>query len=245
MIKLSAIVLTKNEEQNIAKCLTSLKFCDQIIVIDDNSTDKTVSIAHKFGAEVYNHGLKNNFSAQRNFGLTHSKNDWVLFIDADEIVTTLLAKEVRESIDSSDIDGYFIKRSDYWLGRKLKYGEFGQVCLLRLGRKTKGGWVRSVHEHWLINGETSILKHSLEHYPHPSVKEFLKHINFHSNLHAKENKNEGKKASFWKILVFPLAKFLKNFIFQGAILDGTHGFVAAVLMSFHSFLAWSEQWETK
>lgn len=235
---ISAVVLTKDEEKNLQECLESIKWCDEILVIDDNSTDKTVEIAKKFGAKVFIHSLNNNFAQQRNFGLQKAKGEWVLFLDADERVTPELRAEISNfQFPISNYDGFYLKRQDFWGGRLLKHGEQGQVRLLRLGKKGKGEWRREVHEVWEIKGETKELKNPILHYPHQTITEFLEHENQQSTIHAETLKKEGIKPSLFRIIANPLGKFIQNYIFRLGFLDGTPGIIVALMMSFHSFLA--------
>ena len=241
-MNLSAVVLTKNEESNIEKCLENLNFCDEVVVIDDNSVDATTKVARKFGARIYSHALQGDFANQRNFGLKKTKGKWVLYVDADERVSKALAEEIIEAIKSSEFSGYYLNRSDIWLGKKLIGGEWGTTKLLRLARKEAGKWERRVHESWDIKGSTKALKSPLWHYPHKNMKAFVNQVAYYSELHASENLKEGKKASFSKVICYPLAKFFNNFFLRSGYKDGTRGFVFAIMMSFHSFLAWSKQW---
>ncbi len=242
---ISAVVLTKNEEKNIAQCLQSLMWCDEVVVIDDNSRDLTVEIAKKHGAVVWKRSLENNFAAQRNFGLAKASGDWVLFIDADEIVTPALSEEITLVTRKSDnlITGYLIKRQDVMWGRELRYGESGNIKLLRLAKKTSGKWKRAVHEEWQMgHRETGELENPLMHYPHQTISEFISDIDRYSTLHAQELAKEGKSANILKVMMWPKLKFLQNWVLRFGFLDGTAGFVFALLMSFHSYLAWSKLW---
>lgn len=246
---LSAIVLTKNEEHNLIACLKSLHFVSEIVVIDDCSTDKTLVIAKKFKARIYIHSLNNNFSAQRNYGLKHAHGEWVLFVDADEQVSPSLAKEIVRTItNNSKIEGYFIRRIDIIWNKKISHGEmgsfgsFGKGSILRLARKNAGKWKRRIHEVWNIRGETGILLNELHHFPHQTYREFLSDISERAFLHAQSNSEEGKNSSVVKIIFWPIGKFLYNFIFKFGFLDGIEGFIIAITMSFHSFIAWSFLW---
>jgi len=234
---ISAVILVKNEEKNLQNCLESIKWCDEILVIDDNSTDKTPEIAKKFGAKGIIHSLNNNFAQQRNFGLAQAKGEWVLFLDADEIISPELKKEIQEETKANQYDGFYLKRQDFFGGRALKYGETANVRLLRLGRKGKGEWRREIHEVWEIKGETEELKNPILHYPHQTLSDFIDHINFHSTLHAQALKKEGVRPSLWRIIFYSKAKFIQNYIFRLGFLDGTPGIIVALMMSFHSFLA--------
>lgn len=245
-INFSAIILAKNEAENIGRCLDSLNFCDEVIVIDDASIDKTAAIAKKKGAKVFTKKLKGNFAQQRNFALKKAKGQWLLFVDADEVIPPGLAQEIKTSIRQKEVvTGYYLIRRDFLFGRQLKYGESGQNKLLRLAKKGSGKWQRSIHETWIVKGKTKILKESLIHYPHPTIREFVEHLNFHTSLHAKENLNEGKKPTLLKVIFYPILKFIHNFILKKGFLDGTEGFLAASFMSWHSFLAWSKAWLAK
>lgn len=244
---ISAVILTKNEEKNILECLHSLRWCDEIIVIDDYSEDKTIDLINKWKTKevkVYKHHLANNFSAQRNYGLTKASGNWVLFVDADERVTSSLQYEILSLINASveNINGYLIKRKDIIWGKELKHGETNKIKILRLAKRTSGEWKGNVHEVWCINGKTAILKNPLIHYPHRTLNDFLKEVNYYTDIRAKELYQQRRKVKFWSIIFFPSAKFIQNYIFRLGFLDGMRGLIIAVLMSFHSFLVRGKLW---
>lgn len=242
-MNLSTVILSKNEEENIKECIESVSFCDEVILVDDNSIDKTRQIAKNLGAKIFIRSLDNDFAAQRNFGLEKARGSWVLFVDADERVPISLKEEILKKIsDSPGVMGYFVRRSDILFGRSLKYGETGNVRLLRLARRAGGKWRRKVHEFWDIIGRTQELFNPLLHYPHPSLREFLSEVNWMSSLHAEENKKEGKRSNLLKILIWPKIKFIDNYIIKLGFLDGDLGFIVALMMSIHSFLAWGKLW---
>lgn len=233
---ISAVILTRNEEKNIIDCIESLYFCNEIVIIDDVSTDRTVEIAKKAGAIVYEHELNNNFSKQRNFGLEKAKNEWILFIDADERISVDLKNEIKYKILKKGINGYSIKRSDFFYGKELFHGETSSISLVRLGKKNHGLWDGAVHEEWKINGKISILDTPLLHYPHPTINEFLLEINFYTDLNAMELFNKGIRATWYDVIIYPVAKFIHNFIIRAGFQDGVAGMIIAIMMSFHSFL---------
>lgn len=246
---ISAIVLTKNEEKKIEECLVMLEWCDEIIIVDDYSEDKTIekiqnSKVQNYNSKfkIYKRRLNEDFAAQRNYGLEKARGDWVFLIDADERVTNELRKEILQKITQIDRAGFYLKRKDFLFGKWLKYGETGKVRLLRLAKKNAGRWVRPVHEVWRIEGKVGELKNPLLHYPHQTIKEFLEDINFYTTLNAQVFFKEGIKASFWQILVYPLAKFVKNYFFHLGFLDGMPGLLQAIFMSFHSFLTRAKLW---
>lgn len=241
---ISAVILTKNEEKNIGACLDSIAWCDEKIVVDDHSEDKTVEIAKKKGAKVFSRAMHNDFSDQRNFALSKAAGDWIFFIDADERVSSALWYEIMqhtsESID--DYSGFYVKRQDTMWGKVLHHGETGNVILLRLARKGAGKWEGNVHERWNVKGKTTVLKNSLDHFPHSTVTEFLKEINFYTDLRAEELFKKKTNANWLSIIAYPKAKFILNYIFRGGFLDGLPGLVVAILMSFHSFLVRGKLW---
>lgn len=244
-MKISAVILTKNEEKNIKECLGSLKWTDEIIVIDDNSEDKTVEIARKMGAKIYSRVLSDDFSKQRNFGVEQATGDWILFIDADERISQGLAYEISNTLrfsDSNKHNGYYLKRLDSMFGKELKYGEVGNINLLRLAKKDSGKWEGKVHEEWKIEGEVGYLKNTILHYPHKTIREFLEEINFYTDLKAKELYAQGKHVHPASIIFYPLFKFFVNYFLKRGFKDGIEGLILAVLMSLHSFLVRAKQW---
>lgn len=127
-------------------------------------------------------------------------------------------------------------------GKELKHGETGNVKLLRLAKRDAGLWVRAIHEIWEIKGRVGELKNPLLHYPHQTLREFIADIDWMSTLHAEENKKEGKRSDLFKIIFYPKLKFIDSWILKLGFLDGTPGFIVAIMMSLHSFLAWSKLW---
>lgn len=240
-MKITAVVITKNERNNIEKCLKSLLWCDEVLVIDDYSTDKTRSLALKLGTKVYTRALNNNFAAQRNYGLEKAKNNWVLFIDADEITSKELKKEISSSLKQNH-SGYLIKRIDYWKGKKLTHGETGNTYILRLAKKNSGTWKRSVHEYWDIKGSVAKLNHPIIHYPHKSVSDFISGIEMYSTIHAQEIYSECKRSNMFQLIFRPIGKFMNNYIVRKGFLDGTPGLIVAIVMSYHTYLSWSKLW---
>lgn len=235
MPMLSAIVLTYNDELTLERTLLSLAWCDEVIVIDDYSTDKTVSIAKKNHATVHQHHVDGDFAAQRNFGLEKANGDWVLFVDSDEVVSPRLADEIQKSLEI-DCAGFILRRNDWMFDRVLRHGETSKVRLLRLAKKGKGTWKRPVHEIWDVTGEVGILSQPLDHFPHPDVTQFIKEINWYTTINAKHLFAQKKKTSVWEIIFYPAAKFFVDYIWYLGFLDGTPGAIVAISMSFHSFL---------
>lgn len=243
-MKISAVILTKNEEKNLEQCLSHLQFCDELVVIDDYSSDRTIAIAKKYGAKVIQRHLNFDWASQRNFGIANSQHDWILFVDADEVISERLANEIISIPDITTSKGFVFRRADYFLGKLLKHGESGKVQLTRLGKRKAGLWKRKVHEYWDIDNVKK-LSNPIFHYPHRTLSDFILSLNIMAQVHAEENLLEAKGTSVFKSVFWPIGKFVQNYIFRLGFLDGVHGFVFAVMMSFHSFLAWSSNYLKK
>ena len=249
-MKITAVVLTKNEEKNIERCLKSIGFCDEIIVVDDYSTDKTVEIVHKINVgvghdrpviKIFKKQLKKDFAEQRNFGLNKVSNEWILFVDADEEVSEELKKEIVLLFHGSIVkeNAFLIKRRDYFWNQELKFGEIKKVRnqgIVRLVKKNSGTWMGSVHEVFYTAKNIGQLNGFINHYPHPTSKEFINDINYYSSIRAEELFNRGVKTNIFEIIFFPFGKFIYNYFLNFGFLDGPAGFTYAFMMSFHSFL---------
>lgn len=252
-LQITAIILAKNEEKHIARCVKSVAFCDEILVINDNSTDGTIDAINNLAnrkIKVISHSLNNNFSQARNFGLEKAQNEWVLFIDADEKISEALAFEVSNVIYNwgnkveNEYSGFYIRRFDHIWGKNLRYGESG-IKLIRLAKKNAGKWTNKVHEKWQIKGKVGILKNPLIHYPHQTVAEFLKDINFYTNIRTEELYTKNTRVYWWSIVFYPMNKFIVNYFLKRGFLDGIHGLIFAIIMSFHSFLVRGKLWLKK
>ncbi len=257
---ISAVILTKNEEKNIEACLNSLKWCDEIIIIDDCSEDGTVkkinnerdrafgerSLLSQSEIKIFERHLAGDFAAQRNFGLEKATGEWILFVDADERVTEQLREEILKQVQNDkqqNLSGFYIKRKDFLFSRGLNHGETGNIRFLRLAKKGSGRWTRAVHETWQVRGEILELDNPLLHYPHQTIKEFLEDINFYTDLNAQTFYKQGVRAGSLEILFYPAAKFIRNYFLKLGFLDGLPGLLSAILMSFHSFLTRAKFWQ--
>jgi glycosyltransferase involved in cell wall biosynthesis len=220
-----------------------------MVIVDDFSNDRTIEVIkslkqHK--TEIYQREIDGDFAAQRNFGIEKAKEEWIFFVDADERVTPDLRREINDIlIDEKNKplhNGFYVKRSDYIWGKELKYGETGSIKLLRLAKKNKGKWIGTVHEGWQVEGNLGELDFPLLHYPHQSISQFLDEINFYTDLRASQLYKEGVNIRNRQIILYPLGKFLLNFIVKFGFLDGIRGLIFALMMSFHSFLVRAKLW---
>lgn len=232
---LTAIILAKNEEETIGRCISSLGFCDEILVVDDNSADKTVNVAKKLKAKVISHQME-DYGVQRNWALDQVRSGWTLFVDADEVVSQELGASIQEVVKKNEANGYMLRRTDFIWNHKFKFGDVGNVWLTRLARKGAGVWVGTIHENWKVDGRVGKLQGDLNHYPHQTVVEFLKHINRYSTLKANQFYKDNRRTNIFEIVLGPIWRFIYLFFCRFGFLDGTAGFVHAMLMSFYMFL---------
>ncbi len=244
-MKITAIVLSKDEEKNIIDCLDSLEFADEIIVVDDNSKDRTFEILKEREKDdkrlkLFQRSLDNNFSSQRKFAIDKAKNNYIFFLDADERAPKELVEEMR--MLEPFYAGYLVKREDFMWGKKLRFGETGSIWLLRLFDKRKGELKGMVHETWETKDRVGRLSFPIYHYPHPTINEFLKDINFYTDIRAKELYQKKVKSGFVQIILYTKAKFFVNYFFKLGFLDGIEGLMHAILMSFHSFMVRGKLW---
>jgi len=247
---ISILLLTHNEEKNLLKYWTWLdksKRINEIIVIDDNSDDKTIEIlkkleTKKIKVKIFERGLENNFSNQRNFGIEKTTNNLVLWLDADEKPSNSLIRFLNH-IDNLQYKNYAFKRNDIFISNELKHGENASQYFLRFFNKKYGCFTGAVHEIWQSPKEIENKKIHIHHYPHQSLKSFIKKINFYSDIRAQELYDQNQKSSLFQIFFYPLGKFIQNYFFKLGFLDSTPGIIMALGMSFHSFLVRAKLWQ--
>ena len=246
MSKLSLVVITKNEENNIARCLDSVPMASEKIVIDSMSTDKTKTIAESRGAKVILREFK-GFREQKQFGCEQAVNDWILILDADEALSPELHKEISGLISSgfskSNYDAFDIPRRSFHLGRWIKHGGWHPDYQRRLFNKTRAKWdSQEIHEN-LIARNTHKLKNSILHWVFDDLFDQIETNNRYSTMGANELLRKGKSFSLLKLIFKPWGKFIECYFVKLGILDGIPGFVIAVGAAYSIFLKWAKLWE--
>lgn len=246
-IKISSIVIAKDEEKNIRRCIESqIPAIDDIVVmVDSRTTDCTAQIAASFNSvNVETIGFI-GYAKTKSYALTKTKYDWVLWIDADEELTPELVAELREFKNvQPKFDAYDVARRAYFLDKWIKHSGWYPVRVIRLFNKKYASFnEKAVHEHLDINGEIGHLKNDLNHYTDPSIEHYFKKFNEYTSLAAKELNDNGKKASFSDLVLRPIFLFLKMYIFRAGFLDGMHGFILAIFSSAYVFTKYSKLWE--
>ncbi|MCX6730292.1 MAG: glycosyltransferase family 2 protein [Candidatus Roizmanbacteria bacterium] len=238
MKNISAIIIAKNEEKKIAQAVRSLSFCSEILVVNDESSDETEKRAQEAGAQVVTKA-KVDFAEQRNWAMSQAKNEWVLFIDADEEVTNELQTEIAKLQSEDTVVAYSLPRRDFFWDTELKFGETQKARntgIIRLMKKGSGSWVGAVHEVFVPTGEVKKLSGYINHNSHESLSSFIQDVNEYSTIRANELEKQGKKFSLLELIFLPFVKFIYTYFILGGLFDGAAGFVYSFVMSFHSFL---------
>jgi glycosyltransferase involved in cell wall biosynthesis len=241
MEKISVIIITKNEEIDIVNCLESVKWADEIIIVDSESRDNTISLAKKYTDKIY---IKKwtGFAPQKSYALSLASNGWVLSIDADEVITDELKNEIL-NLDFSSADGYYIKRRIYFLGKLITSKIFDRDYQLRLFRKSKTHVINvPVHEGFEVNGTIKKLNNYLNHFTYSNLHEAIEKINLYSTLSA-EKKAKDKKITGFSIFSHSISAFAKFFISYKGYKDKMHGFLVSWLHSFITMQIYMKAWE--
>lgn len=231
---ITAILLHKNAHELLKKAVESVQWCSEIIILDDQSAHAPQNIATQFYAKLLTRKL-DSFADQRNFALQHATQPWVFFLDSDEVVSATLRIEMLNAITQSH-DAYLIPRQDTFMGNILRFGETSSLTFLRLAKKDAGQWSRVVHERWNVQGSIGVLRAPIVHAPHASLSTFIDKINRYTDLEVAERKKQHKAFSWFELLVYPILKFIYNFVFRLGFLDGFPGFCMAYMMSVHSLV---------
>lgn len=244
-MKISAIVITFNEEENIADALGSLKWADEIVVVDSESTDRTVEIALRFTDRIIVRSWP-GYSAQKNFAQEQASHDWVFSLDADERVSDELAGEIERIKNESEpsASGYEMPRLVNYLGRWIKHSGWYPDYKLRLYDRRVSRWQGDyVHESVKVNGHVGRLKGDLLHFTVRNAAEHHARIDRYTTLAAAQAHADGKRATVAAMLLSPLATFIRSYFFKLGVLDGLHGLIIARFAAYYTFLKNLKLWE--
>ncbi len=242
---ISAAIITFNEEENIGRTLESLKnFANEIIIIDSGSSDKTIAIARKYGAIVFIEEWK-GFSSQKNSLIPKCNSEWILFLDADEVLTEGLKNSIIFNLSSeTPFTGYYIKRKTHYLGKLLKHSWQPDLKLRLVNKKAKPKWIgNEIHEKLVIEGESGILDSYLIHYSYKDIYHHFTKTLKYSLISASDYYNSGKKFLFFNLIINPIVAFARMYFINRAMLDGIRGLIAAFSSAFYTFMKYIHLWE--
>ncbi len=247
MVKLSSIIIAKNEEANIKRCIESQLDCiDEIVVlVDSESTDRTLEVVKSYSQVKYEVTEWYGYAKTKQHAISLCSNDWVFWIDADETITDNLNEELKLFKNSEPThSAYSVARRAYFLGRWIKHSGWYPGRVERLFNKHKAVFSdKDVHEHLEINGTIGELKYDLNHYTDPSIKHYFEKFNNYTSLAASELNKRSKSFSFADIIIRPPVLFFKMYILKLGFLDGIQGFILAVFSSAYVFTKYTKLWE--
>lgn len=237
-MKISATVITFNEEDNIAEALESLAWADEIIVVDRQSTDRTVEIARRFTDRVYVREWP-GYSAQKNFAADQARNDWVFSLDSDERVSPELAAEIARLKQAPDLEaaGFEMPRLAFYLGRWIKHSGWYPDRKLRLYDRRRARWRGDyVHESLEVTGTVERLSGHILHYTVRSASDHHKRLDRYTTLAAEQAHADGKRGSAVSLVLAPVSAFIRSYVWKLGFLDGIQGFVIARFAAHYAFL---------
>jgi len=241
---ISCCIVCYNEEQNIRRCLESVKWCDELVIIDSFSSDRTVEICQAYTSRVIQRAWP-GYVEQKRFALAQATHEWVLNVDADEEVSPELRDEIVAVLRRNDpaVDGFYVPRLVYYLGRWWWRGWYPGYRL-RLFRKPKVRWGGvNPHEKVLLRGQADRLDGNLYHYTYEDISDHLQAINGLTEVAAREMALRGKSAGVARMLLHPFWRFLRFYFLRGGIRDGMPGFFVAAISAFYVFLKYAKVWE--
>jgi glycosyltransferase involved in cell wall biosynthesis len=241
--KLTAIIPTFNEAHNIARCLDSVRWADEVVVVDSFSTDSTVDICKKYGVRVLEHEYVNSAS-QKNWVLPQASNRWVLIVDADERVTDSLQDEISGLLEGGpEYEGYWIRRRNCFMGREIRHCGWERDKVLRLFDKTKGRYEeKHVHAEVVLQGEIGFLRSLLLHDSYKDFSIYLAKLDRYSDWGAQDVAQRGASWVIARLLFRPPARFVRMYVVQLGFLDGIQGFILCVLAAVSVFMKYSKLW---
>ncbi len=244
MKRLSVCVITQNEAERLRPCLESVAWADEIVVVDAESSDKTVMIAREFTDHVHVRPWP-GFAAQKNFALAQATGDWILSLDADERVTPELRGEIEDVLRAEGAAaGYSIPRRNIFWGRWVRHGRLYPDWQLRLFRRGRGRFVGlEVHESVQVDGIVGRLRAPLLHTSYRDLSDLLSRFDRYSTLAAEDRIRRGRRVTVLDLALRPLGRFLSAYVLHGGFLDGWRGFFLAALYAHYVFVRSVKVWE--
>jgi glycosyltransferase involved in cell wall biosynthesis len=244
--KLSVTIIARNEEARIGDCLESVRWADEIVVIDTGSADRTLEICHKYTPSVYSHPWQ-GYAPTKNAALELATGDWILSLDADERVSAGLHAEIaalQQQPMATLADGYAMPRRNYLWGRWLRHGSLYPDYQVRLFKRGRGGFkARRVHESVAIDGRVERLRHPIEHHSYRGLGDVIQRLDRYTDLAALDLRDQGQPFRVTALITRPIGRFLRNYALKQGFRDGIPGLIMAVSYAYSVFAREAKLWE--
>lgn len=242
--KVSVAIITKNEEHNIRSCLKSIRWADEIVVVDSGSSDATPNICRDFGCRVVETSWL-GFAKTKQLAVDHCSHEWVFVLDADEVVSDKLQSAIPLVINNTGFHAFRIKRNSFYLGKAIRYSGWGSDYTLRLFRKDSGRFNNKlVHESVVMHeGTTGKIHDPIFHYTYPRVGSHIEKMVVYARLGAEQHYANGRRCNLFMPLFSGMFKFVKMYIMKAGIFDGKEGLILALNASFGEYLKYLLLWE--
>jgi glycosyltransferase involved in cell wall biosynthesis len=245
-MSIAGIVITKDEERNIAACLDSLRWVDELIVVDAQSRDRTVALARQYTDRVFVRPWP-GYGPQKNFAFDQAVSDWVLIVDADERVTEPLREEIQRLLAAGvapDVAGFEIPRRNFFYGRWIRGGGISPDYQLRLFRRSAGQYDDVLlHERLHLTGRIVRLTQPLDHYSMPGIRDHVRKMARYTTLGALEKLKVQQRVTWMTLAAHHLGTILKTYLLRGGYRDGVHGIIVALFAGMHTFVKYAKAWE--
>ncbi len=237
-------MITKNEEKNLPESLESVRdLVDEIIVVDSGSDDNTVKIAQNFGAKVFQRNF-DSFSNQKNYALSLASNEWVLHLDADEVLSEQLKNEIKNTLDRTEYDGFYLVRANFFLKKQMKHAGLGREARLRLAKKSLSKYVGGIiHEELSVEGRLGYMNNLFYHYTCQTLDNYFIKFDKYTTLGAVKMYENNKKFYITDLFFRPVIEFVKRYALRMGFLDGIEGFIWAALGMYYSFIKYVKLWQ--
>lgn len=249
MVDLSAVIITKNESRRIQRCLDSIRWIPEIIIVDDQSSDETVTICRRYTNNVIIHPLNEDFAAQRNIGTQAATRQWVLQLDADERVPEQTRHAIEEALNKKEeITAFSLIRANYFLKKKMRFGGWSERAV-KLFKRGNGRYEGRVHESLRVSGRVKNINAVIEHYPFDTFSDCLEKLNRYTSLETRmmveRNPSISLKECNYQMTWRPLKLFWKIYVKKQGFREGLPGLVFASFWALGHFMKWTKYWELK
>ena len=241
---ISISIICYNEEKKIRRCLESVKWADEIVILDSFSTDNTLNICREYTGKIFQHKFDGHIQ-QKNRAIGHCSSEWIFCIDADEVVTDELRQSILSlDLDKNDIRGYYSARKVFYIGKWINHGGWYPDYKVRLINKNFARWGGiNPHDELKVNGKTARLNGDLLHYSYENISAHINQVNKFTDIMSEEYKKLGEKPSVLNLTLRPLYKFIKMYFIKLGFLDGTRGFIIAGIGAFYVFMKFVKLYE--